>query len=196
MIIDKLNEYKIVLASRSPRRQQLLLELGLKFDVKIKEYDETYPEGLNGEEIARFVAYGKAASFINEISHNEIIIAADTIVWCNDKVLGKPLNHEDATYILKEISGNTHEVITGVSLRSQSKVLTFSESTKVTFETITEEEIYYYIEKYRPYDKAGAYGIQEWIGIIACSHIDGSYFNVVGLPVQRLYKELQLFIVK
>jgi septum formation protein len=195
MILDNLNKYNIILASRSPRRQQLLRELGLKFDIVVKEYEEVYPEGLGGEEIARYVAHEKAATFKNEISDNEIVIAADTIVWCNKKVLGKPLNHEDAIRILKEISGNTHEVITGVSLRSQSKNLTFSESTKVTFETLSEEEITYYTDIYKPYDKAGAYGIQEWIGIVACSHIDGSYFNVVGLPVQRLYRELQKFIL-
>ena len=194
MTIGKLNDYKIILASRSPRRQQLLTELGLKFKVVVKDYDETFPSGLTGEEIARYIAYRKAASFENEIPENAIVIAADTIVWCNDKVLGKPVNKEDAFAILKEISGNTHEVITGVSLRSKSKEITFSESTKVTFEPFSEEDTEYYIENFKPYDKAGAYGIQEWIGIIACSHIDGSYFNVVGLPVQRLYKELQNFI--
>jgi len=194
MVIDRLNEYKIILASRSPRRQQLLHDLGLKFDVVVKDYDETFPSGLTGEEIARYIAYRKAASFENEIPENAIVIAADTIVWCNEKVLGKPVNKEDAFAILKEISGNTHEVITGVSLRSKSKEITFSESTKVTFEPFSEEETEYYIENYKPYDKAGAYGIQEWIGIIACSHIEGSYFNVVGLPVQRLYKELIEFI--
>ena len=195
MIIDKLNDYEIILASHSPRRQQLLQELGLKFEVVTREYSETYPEGLGGEEIARYVAHEKAASFKNEISYNEIVIAADTIVWCNNRVLGKPVNRNDAARILKEISGNTHEVITGVSLLSQSKQFTFSDSTKVTFDSLSDEEIYYYIERYRPYDKAGAYGIQEWIGIVACSHIDGSYFNVVGLPVQKLYKELQRFIL-
>jgi septum formation protein len=195
MIINKINDFRIILASRSPRRQQLLRELGLIFEVEIKEYEEIYPEGLSGEEIARYVAYEKASSFKNKLSDNEIVIAADTIVWCNNKVLGKPLDHDDATRILKEISGNTHQVITGVSLRSRSKEVTFSESTKVTFETLSEEEICYYVDNYGPFDKAGAYGIQEWIGIIACSHIDGSYFNVVGLPVQRLYKELQKFIL-
>ena len=195
MRIDNLNNFKIILASRSPRRQQLLRELGLKFDVVIKEYPETYPEGLSGEEIAIYVAHEKASSFKNEISDNEIVIAADTIVWCNNKVLGKPLDFEDAKRILNEISGNTHEVITGVSLFSLSKEITFTDSTKVTFETLSEEEIHYYVEKFKPYDKAGAYGIQEWIGLISCSHIDGSYFNVVGLPVQKLYKELQNFIL-
>ncbi|MCX6326375.1 MAG: Maf family nucleotide pyrophosphatase [Bacteroidia bacterium] len=195
-MIDNLNKYRIILASRSPRRQQLLRELGLKFDVVIKEYTETYPEGLVGEEIARYVAHEKALSFINEISDNEIVITADTIVWCNSKVLGKPLNSEDAIRILNEISGNTHEVITGVSILSPLKEVTFSVSTKVTFEPLSGEEINYYVDKFTPYDKAGAYGIQEWIGIIACSNIEGSYFNVVGLPVQRLYKELQSFIIK
>lgn len=195
MIIDKLNSSRIILASRSPRRQELLHGLGLKFDVVIKEYEEVYPEGLNGAEIARFVAHEKAACFKNEISDNEIVITADTIVWCNGKVLEKPVDRYDAIRILKEISGNTHEVITAVSLLSRSKELTFSESTKVTFEAMSEDEISYYIDNYKPYDKAGAYGIQEWIGIIACSHIEGSYFNVVGLPVQRLYKELQNFLL-
>jgi len=195
MIIDNLNNYRIILASRSPRRQQLLRDLGLRFDVVIKEYTETYPEGLGGEEIARYVAHEKAISFKNGISDNEIVITADTIVWCNNKVLGKPLDSVGAIRILKEISGNTHEVITGVCLYSSYKEETFSVSTKVTFETLSLEEISYYVDKYKPYDKAGAYGIQEWIGIAACSHIEGSYFNVVGLPVQRLYKELQNFIL-
>lgn len=195
MIVDNLDNYRIILASRSPRRQQLLRELGLNFEVVIREFNESFPDYLTGDEIARYIAHEKAILFKKEITDNEIVITADTIVWCNNKVLGKPVDHEDATRILKEISGNTHEVITGVTLLSKSKELTFSESTKVTFESIAEDEIYYYIEKYKPYDKAGAYGIQEWIGIIACSHIDGSYFNVVGLPVQRLYKELQNFIM-
>jgi septum formation protein len=196
MIIDNFNNLKIILASRSPRRQQLLRDLGLKFDVINREYIETYPEGLDGEEIARHVAHEKAVSFRDEISDNQIVIAADTIVWCNNRVLGKPVDFEDAIHILKEISGNTHEVITGVSILSLAKELTFSETTKVTFEAFSEEDIRYYVNEFKPYDKAGAYGIQEWIGLIACSHIDGSYFNVVGLPVQRLYKELQNFINK
>jgi len=194
MIVDNLNNCRIILASRSPRRQQLLRDLGIKFDVVNREYDETFPEGLAGDEIARYVAHEKALSFRNEIAENEIVITADTIVWCNGKVLGKPRDHEDAMRILKEISGNTHEVITGVSIFSPTREVTFSVSTKVTFETLSEEEINHYIDKFSPFDKAGAYGIQEWIGIIACSHIEGSYFNVVGLPVQRLYKELQDFI--
>jgi septum formation protein len=194
MVIDKLKKYRIILASRSPRRQQLLKDLGLNFDIVIREYAENFPEGLPGDEIARYIARKKALSFKNEISDNEIVITADTIVWCNNSVLGKPDNYEDACRILREISGNTHEVITGVSIYSNRRELTFSVSTKVTFETLTNEEIDYYVNEYSPFDKAGAYGIQEWIGLIACSNIEGSYFNVVGLPVQRLYKELINFI--
>lgn len=194
MISDKLNNQRIILASRSPRRQQLLRDMGLKFDVIIRDYNETFPDDLTGEEIARFIAHEKASSFKGEIEDKEIVITADTIVWCNNKLLGKPVDYADAISILNEISGNTHDVITGVTLLSLYREITFSVSTKVTFESLSAEEIQYYVEKFRPYDKAGAYGIQEWIGIIACSHIEGSYFNVVGLPVQRLYKELQKFI--
>lgn len=196
MIIDLLNSYRIILASRSPRRQMLLRELGLKFDIAVKEYKETYPAGLAGAEIARHVAAEKALLFKDEISDRDIVITADTIVWCNNDVMGKPVDYDDAVRILREISGNTHEVITGVSILSADYQETFSVSTKVTFEAISEEEILYYIDNFKPYDKAGAYGIQEWIGIAACSHIEGSYFNVMGLPVQRLFKELQRFILK
>lgn len=191
MIIDNLNNYRIILASRSLRRQQLLRELGIKFDIVIMDYDESFSEGLDGEGIARHVAQRKAQAFKGEVSENEIVITADTIVWCNGKVLGKPVDAHDAINMLREISGNIHEVITGVSLLTYNKNVTFTESTKVTFEEMSDREISYYVEKYAPYDKAGAYGIQEWIGLAACSHIEGSYFNVVGLPVQRLYEELK-----
>jgi len=194
MIVDSFSNCRIILASQSPRRQQLLSELGLKFDIVVREYNETYPKNLNGEQIARYISLEKARTFRDELSENEIVITADTIVWCNNHVLGKPSDYDDAVRILKEISGNTHEVITGVTLISSKKEKTFSESTKVTFEPLSEDEIKYYVDNFRPYDKAGAYGIQEWIGIAACSHIDGSYFNVVGLPVQRLYKELKNFV--
>jgi septum formation protein len=194
MTADNFKNYRIILASRSPRRQQLLQESGLKFEVIARDFDETFPEGLTGAEIAKHIAHIKAISFRDEIADNVIVITADTIVWCNKKVLGKPLDKEDAFRILSEISGNVHEVITGVSIISTVKEVTFAVSTKVTFETLTAEEIYYYIDNFKPYDKAGAYGIQEWIGLIACSKIEGSYFNVVGLPVERLFKELQDFI--
>jgi len=194
MITETLNKYRIILASRSPRRQQLLRQLGVKFDVIIKDYPENYPADLKGEEIAVYLARGKAKLFRNEISDNEIVITADTIVWCKGKILGKPAGAEEARQMISDLSGDTHEVITGVTLLSGSKEKTFSVSTKVTFEKLSEEEINYYIEVFKPYDKAGAYGIQEWIGLAACSRIEGSYFNVVGLPVQRLYKELLEFM--
>jgi septum formation protein len=191
MAIENPNSYRLILASASLRRQQLMRELGLEFEIVLKDFDESYPEGLSGAEIAGHVAGKKALSFTGELAENEIVITADTIVWCDGKVLGKPVDAGDAIIMLEEISGRSHEVITGVSLLTCDRCVTFTESTKVTFEKISEAEIRYYVEKFTPFDKAGAYGIQEWIGLIACSHIDGSYFNVVGLPVHRLYKELK-----
>jgi len=191
MIIDNLENHRIILASQSPRRQQMLRELGLKFDVVIRDYPETYPEGLDGKSIAEYISYQKAISFRGGLSDNEIVITADTIVWCNQKILGKPRDYNDAAFMLEEISGNTHEVITGVTLFSNFKEKTFSVSSKVTFDTLSPEEISFYIDNYKPYDKAGAYGIQEWIGYVGVKSISGSYFNVMGLPVQRLYQELK-----
>ena len=193
MVLDNLNKYRIILASRSLRRQQLLRDLGIDFEIVIKDFDETFPSELDGEEIARYVAEKKAEAFKGEINENELVITADTIVWCNGKVIGKPVDADEAAVMLKEISGRIHEVITGVSIMSVKKKVIFTESTKVTFKEMTDKEISYYIEKYAPYDKAGAYGIQEWIGMAACSRIEGSYFNVVGLPVQRLYEELNKY---
>jgi MAF protein len=194
MMITRFDKYRIILASRSPRRQQLLRDLGLKFDVVEMDYDETFPDNLQGEEAAIYLAKGKSNSFRHILADNEIVITADTIVWCNNRALGKPVDSQDARRMILELSGNTHEVITGVNLLSSEKEVAFCESTKVTFEKLSDEEIDYYIDEYKPFDKAGAYGIQEWIGIAACSRIEGSYFNVVGLPVQRVYKELMEFI--
>ena len=194
MLKDLLNSHRIILASRSPRRRQLLHDMDLKFDVVIREYEESYPANLKGEEIALYLARQKSESFKKKISVNEIVITADTIVWCNNEVLGKPADLNDARRMIRALSGNTHEVITGVALLSSSKERVFADTTKVTFERLSEEEIDYYIDNFKPYDKAGAYGIQEWIGVAACSRIEGSYFNVVGLPVQKLYKELKEFI--
>jgi septum formation protein len=192
---DKLSQFRIILASQSPRRQELLSDLGVSFDVVVRDFDESFPDGLSGEQIARYVSESKARSFRNAISDNEIVITADTIVWCNGIVLGKPVNQDDAIRMISLISGNTHEVITAVTLISTGKMVTFSDSTIVRFDEMNPEDIKYYVEKFKPYDKAGAYGIQEWIGIIGCSHIEGSYFNVVGLPVQMLYRELIKFVV-
>lgn len=192
--LDKINNYRLILASRSPRRKQLMDELGLKFEVIVRDYEEQYPEDLKGEEIALFLANGKADLFRSEINENEIVITADTIVWCRQKVLGKPAGEKDAFKMIRELSGTTHEVITGVVMLSKKGERAFSETTSVTFDKLTDNEIEYYIEKCRPFDKAGAYGIQEWIGIAGCSRVEGSYFNVVGLPVHRLYRELLDFI--
>jgi septum formation protein len=157
-------------------------------------YNESYPEYLKGEEIALFLARSKADCFRDEIRDKDIVITADTIVWSRQKVLGKPSSKRDAISMIRELSGTTHEVITGVVLLSGKGEKSFSETTRVSFDMLTDEEIEYYVEKFRPFDKAGAYGIQEWIGIAACSRIEGSYFNVVGLPVHRLYRELLDFI--
>ncbi len=195
MGIDDLNKFRIILGSRSPRRQELLRELGLAFEVVTKDWDEYYPAYLTGPEIALYVAEEKAKSFIPGIGENEIVITADTIVWCGNEVLSKPADMEDALRIIRTISGRTHEVITGVCLLSSVKMVSFQSSTRVTFSELTDEEILHYISRYKPYDKAGAYGIQEWIGIAACSSIEGSYFNVVGLPVEQVYRELKKFVL-
>jgi septum formation protein len=194
MIIGDLNKYRIILASRSPRRQELLKNLGLHFEVKVRDWSEKYPDHLKGEEIALYVAEEKAKTFISEINEDEIIITADTIVWCDNEILDKPVDKQDAWRIIREISGKTHEVITAICLLSATKQTSFFSSTKVTFSELTDEEIEYYIDSFSPYDKAGAYGIQEWIGIAACSHIEGSYFNVMGLPAEQVYRELKEFI--
>ena len=194
MMTAELDKYRIILASRSPRRQQLLRDLGIKFEIAETDFDETFPAGLDGRETALFLAVKKADSFRQSIADNEIVITADTIVWCNGKVLGKPASLEDARSMIRELSGNTHEVITGVCLLGSKKESAFENTTRVTFEELTDSEIDYYINSFKPFDKAGAYGIQEWIGIAACSRIEGSYFNVVGLPAQKLYRELLNFI--
>ena len=194
MVIEELNKYRIILASRSPRRQQLLSELGLKFKVIVNDWEEGFPGNLKAEKIALYVARKKASNFKAGLKEDEIVITADTIVWCNNMVLDKPVDTSDAGRILREISGNTHEVITGVALLSANRETSFYSSTKVTFEKLSDEEIDFYIQNFKPFDKAGAYGIQEWIGIAACSRIEGSYFNVMGLPVQQVYTELRKFV--
>jgi septum formation protein len=193
MLTDDLNKYSIILATRSPRRQELMKGLGVNFRIELKDWNEDYPGDLKGKEIALYVARDKASKFKPEIKENEIVITADTIVWCNDKVLGKPSGYNDAVRILNEISGRSHEVITAVCLLSSVKLRSFCSSTKVYFEKISREEIDHYIKNFHPYDKAGSYGIQEWIGLAACSRIEGSYFNVMGLPVDLVYRELKLF---
>ena len=170
-MFDKLKDYKVILASGSERRRQLLEELGINFEVVVKPYDETFPDNLRGEQIAEYIAASKAKMFINDIKANELIITADTIVWLDGKILGKPSDKADALRMLRKISGKTHEVITGVSILFRNKITTFTDTTKVTFREMTDNELNYYVERCSPYDKAGAYGIQEWIGLAACSRI-------------------------
>lgn len=183
--------YNIILASNSPRRRELLAGLGLKFTVKVKpDVSEGYPEGLSPMEIVKFIANEKADANTQDIADNNVVITADTIVVANGNILGKPKDNADAKRMLRLISGTTHQVITGVTISTKKERHTFAVTTDVTFRQLKDEEIDLYVEKYHPLDKAGAYGIQEWIGFIGVSGINGSYYNVMGLPVQRLYSEL------
>lgn len=192
IILPNLKQYKIVLCSNSPRRKELLKGLGLNFQTRIIDgVDESYDKSLPGEDIAKMISEKKAESYKATMSSDELIITADTIVYVDGEVLGKPQNKIDAARMLKMISGKCHDVITGVCLLTSNKRISFSVKTKVSFAQITDDEISFYIENYKPYDKAGAYGIQEWIGYIGVDSIQGSYFNVMGLPVQRLYSELK-----
>lgn len=192
IILPNLKQYKIVLCSNSPRRKELLKGLGLNFQTRIVDgIDESYDKSLPGEDIAKMISEKKAESYKATMSSDELIITADTIVYVDGEVLGKPQNKIDAARMLKMISGKCHDVITGVCLLTSNKRISFSVKTKVSFAQITDDEISFYIENYKPYDKAGAYGIQEWIGYIGVDSIQGSYFNVMGLPVQRLYSELK-----
>jgi len=189
------DNYHFYLASRSPRRQQLLRDAGINFEVIERDFEETYPPALKGQEIAEYLAGAKASCFPNnKMPDNQVIITADTIVWCDEQVLDKPRDEKEAFTILSAVSGNSHDVITGICLLTSKGYHTFSETTRVTFCRLSEEEINHYIRHYRPYDKAGAYGIQEWIGIVGNSRIEGSYFNVMGLPVQRLISELRMIL--
>lgn len=196
MLSEVLKDHKIILASGSPRRQQFLKELSLSFEVRLKEVEEIYPENLTASEITDFLAELKASALKETLSGNEILITSDTIVWHEGKALGKPADYNQAFEMLSSLSGKTHEVITSVALKSLNKSLIFNEITLVTFNTLLPEEIKYYIENYQPYDKAGAYGIQEWIGLIGIQKIEGSYTNVVGLPVESFYKHLHDFVTK
>ena len=184
---------KIILASASPRRQQLLKELGIDFTVEVKPVDETAPQELKAEQIPLYLSQLKAAQFKNMVDENTVVITADTIVWINEKEIGKPKDYADAVNMLKTLSGNMHEVFTGVTLTSKSKSHSFFVTTKVFFKQLSEQEITYYLDNYKPFDKAGSYGIQEWLGYIGIEKIEGSYFNVMGLPLKELYEELGRF---
>ncbi|KAB1159504.1 septum formation protein Maf [Tenacibaculum aiptasiae] len=190
MLSNKLSNYNIILASNSPRRQQLLKDLDIDFEIRTKEIEEIYPSELLGTEITDFLADLKSKPFIDELNENDLLITSDTIVWFNNKALGKPKNYDEAFHMLKELSNNTHQVITSICLSGKEHKHILNDTTIVTFKELTDDEINYYINTYKPFDKAGAYGIQEWIGKIGITKLEGSYFNVMGFPVHKLYKEL------
>lgn len=190
MLKDKLKHINIILASGSPRRQQFLKEMDLHYTIRLKEIDEIYPEHLQAEEITNFLAELKANAFENELNVNDILVTSDTIVWLNGKALGKPKDYDDAFKMLQEIANQTHEVITSVCLKTIHKTEVFHCITKVTFTNLSNEAIQYYLDQYKPFDKAGSYGIQDWIGLIGITKIEGSYTNVVGLPTEMLFQKL------
>ncbi|MEN8966225.1 MAG: Maf-like protein [Polaribacter sp.] len=189
MLKEKLKNYNIILASKSPRRQQFFKDLNIDFTIKLKEVEELYPQQLKGIEITDYLANLKAKAYKN-LKDNDLLITSDTIVWLENKALGKPKNYHEAFVMLKNLSGKKHEVITSISIKNKNFQKIINDITTVFFKKISDKEINYYINNYKPFDKAGAYGIQEWIGFIAIDKIEGSYFNVVGLPVHKLYKEL------
>lgn len=191
-MLDNLKKYHIILASNSPRRRELLSGLGVDYEVRtLPGVDESYPDTLSGEDIPVYISREKAAAYLPFIAPDELIITADTIVWLDGRVLGKPADEADACRMLRELSGRTHRVITGVTLSTAAFQKSFAVTSEVEFAPLTEEEITYYVDHYRPLDKAGAYGVQEWIGFIGVRRLSGSYFNVMGLPIQRLYQELK-----
>lgn len=194
MLSDKLKNYHLILASGSPRRQQFFKDLGLNFEIRLKPVAEDYPNRLTHFEISDYLSQLKSLPFKDELQSNDILITSDTIVWNNDKALGKPSGKEDAFQMLQSMSNKTHEVITSVCFTTTSFQKTVNATTKVTFKDLTEDEINYYIDNFKPFDKAGAYGIQEWIGHIGITSIEGSYFNVVGLPTHLVYKTLNSMV--
>ena len=190
-MLDNLKKYKVILASNSPRRKELLAGLGVDYEVRtLPDVDESYPDTLQGADIPLYIAKEKADAYRDMLQSGELMITADTIVWLDGKVLGKPKDREDALCMLRAMSGRTHEVFTGVCITTTEWQRSFAARKEVRFSKLSEEEITYYIDKFQPMDKAGAYGVQEWIGFIGVENISGSYYNIMGLPVQRLYKEL------
>jgi septum formation protein len=190
MLREQLKNHKIILASGSPRRQQFFRDLDLDFEIRLKEIEEIYPSHLCACEITNYLAILKSDAFEGELSANEILITSDTIVWHNNKALGKPKDYNDAFLMLQSLSNATHKVITSVCFKTNNKTEVISETTKVTFHALTDAEIKYYLDHYHPFDKAGSYGIQEWIGFVAVAKIEGSYPNVMGLPVDKVYQFL------
>ena len=190
----KLNDYKIILASNSPRRKELLSGLDIDYETRvIPDVDESYPNSLHIEDVAVYLAEKKASAYQQELKDKELLITADTVVLLENKILGKPANEEESATMLRVLSSKTHKVITAVCLTSTEKQVSFSDTSLVTFGKLIDAEIDYYVSKYKPFDKAGAYGVQEWIGYMAVERIEGSYYNVMGLPVFKVYKELKEF---
>lgn len=190
-MLDNLKKYKVILASNSPRRKELLAGLGVDYEVRtLPDVDESYPETLQGADIPLYIAKEKADAYVAMMQPGELMITADTIVWLDGKVLSKPQDKEDALQMLRTMSGRTHEVFTGVCITTTDWQRSFTAQTEVRFATLSEEEIAYYVDNFQPMDKAGAYGVQEWIGFIGVENISGSYYNIMGLPVQKLYREL------
>lgn len=194
MLKEKLKDFKIILASGSPRRQQFFRDLDLDFEIRLKEVEEIFPDELKAGAITDYLAELKANVFTDELTENDILITSDTIVWHENKALGKPKDYNDAFKMLQSLSGKTHEVITSVCIKTKTKKDTFHEVTQVTFNQLPDEAITYYLDNYKPFDKAGSYGIQEWIGLVAIARIDGSYANVVGLPVDKVYQHLNTIV--
>lgn len=191
-MLDNLKNYRIVLASQSPRRKELLAGLGLEYETRVlPDVDESFPPELTGGDIPMYIAREKAETYRPSLGADELLITADTIVWLDDAVLGKPADRDDALRMLRKLSGHVHEVYTGVCLTTLRWQRAFTARTEVRFSSLDEEEIIWYVDHFRPFDKAGAYGVQEWIGYVAVEHISGSYFNIMGLPVQRLYREFK-----
>ncbi|UFH45523.1 Maf-like protein [Flavobacterium galactosidilyticum] len=190
MLRNQLKKYRLILASGSPRRQQFFKDLDLDFEIRLKEIDEIYPPELKAHEITNYLAQLKSSAFEGELKPNEILITSDTIVWHKNKALGKPKDEQEAYEILKSLSNATHEVITSVCFKTNEKTDVLYEITKVTFNDLSDEAIWYYLDNFNPYDKAGAYGIQEWIGFIGVSKIEGSYANVMGMPTDKVYEYL------
>lgn len=193
-MLNNLKKYNVVLASNSPRRKELLQRLGIPFKVRtLFGIDESYPDSLRGEDIVRYISRNKAKAYRSSMAPNELLITADTIVCLSGEVLGKPKSAEEAKDMLRRLSGQVHQVITGVTIVTAELTENFAVTSHVSFSKLTEDEISFYVDNYLPFDKAGAYGIQEWIGLVAVEELRGSYFNVVGLPIQRLYQKLKLF---
>lgn len=187
-------DYDVLLASNSPRRKELLSGLDMDYEIMVlPDIDESYPENTDKEEVAEYISKKKASAYIPHLKDKSLLITADTVVLLDDKIYGKPIDEEDAKQMLNELSGKTHRVITGVTLTTLTKQKSFSVFSEVRFAELEESEIEYYVSNYKPLDKAGAYGIQEWIGYVAVEYLSGSYFNIMGLPVQRLYQELKRF---